>query len=80
MQIDQEWVNDFFDQNCPEWRSKQLLAENDSYETRLKAVETAFIDYDKRRKIAEEILKRPGMEEALIDELESMGFEVIEAT
>jgi uncharacterized protein YjgD (DUF1641 family) len=46
----------------------------------LDEVNRAFHDYDNRRKLAVEILQCPGMEEVIIDELESMGFLVTEAS
>ena len=46
----------------------------------LSEVDRAFEDYNRRRKKAVEILSQPGMEEAIVDELESMGFIITEAS
>lgn len=64
--IDQEWINSLL--VCPRWSQSELLNE----------VDNSIKTYEQRRKIAEEILKKTGMEEAIIDELEMMGFSVIE--
>lgn len=66
--IDQEWINSL---PGPRWQRQDAIVTE---------VDCALQNYDKLRKIAEEIFKRPGMEEAIIDELKAMGFEIIAST
>jgi len=67
--IDQKWINSLLTGPRPA-NQHELLSE----------VDRAFDDYDRRRKKAVAMLSQPGMEEAIIDELESMGFIVTEAS
>ena len=67
--IDQEWINSLL--TGPR-RPTQYELSNEVYR--------AFNDYDSHRKKAIEILSQTGMVEAIVDELESMGFIITEAS
>jgi hypothetical protein len=67
--IDQEWINSLLT-GSRRPTQYELLDE----------VNRAFDDYDSHRKKAVEILSQPSMEEAIVDELENMGFIITEAS
>ena len=73
----QEEINDLMWASCPEWKKEQLQPQRYSQDELLREVNAAIDSYDKKREIVSKILQKEGFEEAIIDELEAMGFEVI---
>ena len=78
--MNQEDINELLWNSCPEWKKEQLQAQKYSQKEILTYILRAKDTYEMRRELAAQILEKEGMEEAIISELEAMGFQVIAAT
>ena len=82
--MNQEDINKLLWNSCPEWKKEQLQAQKYSQRYSQKEILTNILiakdKYELKREFAAQILEKEGMEEAIIDELEAMGFQVIAAT